>query len=346
MRFILPKPEGGFTQIHNSLLRHPLRRGNHAAFISLFEALSYGSRPYANRSTYCREVGIPLKTWEKHMTTLLELGVLVTDGKDYVVQVDGEIAEQVNEQVTEQVTEQVEKRIAEEIAEQPRRQLTGLSQKDRWELIKTAWNKNRPEGYLLLDGRVNLPLLIAIETQTKRLGVDRDDYEAFIGAVLRGAKADPWWSSKEMKASQIFGFGAELDDRKFENVERLYRAGSALTPRTEKKQAGWDDDQTLIDWYKKTCQAPDDLRILRLTVEDESQARDLEDWHRLSKDGRPIRGAEMFYYDRLQGAVESGRLPYDKSRFDGTARIYYQKDRLNPIWWTSREFVQSSPVNS
>ena len=285
---------------------------------------------------------MPLSTWEKHVITLMEIGVLTADGEDYVVQVDGQIAEQ----VTEQVTEQGEQYIAQEVAEQPKRRSTGLTQKDRWELIKAAWNEHKPESYLQLDGRVNLPVLIAVETQSKRLGVDRDDYDAFIGAVLRGAKADPWWGAQSLKISNVFGFGAELDDKKFENVERLHKAGSALAPKVEKKQEGWDNDQLLIDWYKKTCQAPDGLRILRLMVEDEAQARDLEDWHRLSKDGRPTRGAEMFYYDRLQGAFESGRLPYEKSRFDGTARIYYQTGRLNPIWWTSREFVQSSPIDN
>lgn len=130
-----------------------------------------------------------------------------------------------------------EKLIIAEIEEQPKRQSTGLSQKDRWELIKQAWNKHKPESYLRLDGSLSLPVLIAIETQTKRLDLDRDDYDGFIGAVLRGAGADDWWNTKDMTPAKVFGFGANLDDKKFFNVEKLYKSGLAIERKEQRGAA-------------------------------------------------------------------------------------------------------------
>lgn len=237
--------------------------------------------------------------------------------------------------------------IAAEVQDKPNRASTGLSQADRWELIKAAWNTHKPERYMQLDGRINLPALIAIETQTKRLGVDRDDYDAFIGAVLRGAAADSWWSSKDLKLTQVFGFGANLEDKKFETVERLYKAGMAIKPRVEKASTFWSDDERVIAWYRSNVDnVPAGIRVERIKVENDMEAQDLEDWHAFTVLGEPTRDTQLFLYRRLQALLESGKLNYSAERFKGAARLYYQEGKPNPIWWTSRQTLPQPPTEN
>ena len=172
----------------------------------------------------------------ERVAALRELGLVEPTDDGYRIQ----IGEQALDLEAEEVDVVPEKLIVAEIEEQPNRKPTGLSRKDRWELIKEAWNKYKPGPYLQLDGAVNTPVLIAIETQTKRLGVDRDDYDAFIGAVLRGAGADDWWSTKDMTAAKVFGFGANLDDKKFFNVEKLYKSGLTIKNKEQRGAANME----------------------------------------------------------------------------------------------------------
>jgi hypothetical protein len=100
-----------------------------------------------------------------------------------------------------------------------------MTQKEAWELVKEGWNKAKPEAWLRLDGAFNLPVYIAFETHAKRLNIEREDYAKFTAQVCRGGSADPWWSKQNMKASSVFGF-SKVTDKKFENVEKLYKAGA------------------------------------------------------------------------------------------------------------------------
>lgn len=240
-----------------------------------------------------------------------------------------------------------EKLIAKEVAAKPKRKPTDLSREDRWERIKKAWNDNKPETYMSLKGALNLPLYLAIETHTASLEVDRDDYENFVGAVLRGAKADPWWAEKDFKATAVFGLGTELQDKKFENVEKLYKAGLATKPRVEKSSAFWSDDEQVIAWYKSNVDgAPADMRVERIKVENDTEAQDLEDWHAFTVLGQPTRDTEVFLYRRLQALFTSGKLNYSAERFKGAARLYYQEGKPNPIWWTSRQTMPQPPTEN
>jgi hypothetical protein len=134
--------------------------------------------------------------------------------------------------------------IADEIQEEQKRKPSGLSQKESMAQIKEAWNENKPEGYFKIDGTFPLPLFIAIETQAKRLNIERPDYPDFVSEVLMAAGADSWWSAKNFKASNLFGWSAELDDKKFKNIEKLYKSPNKL-----KKQHNYLDEIFWIKWY-------------------------------------------------------------------------------------------------
>lgn len=326
---------GEFTKVPNCLTRpdHPLWKFPGAMQLYL-QLLSLSPRKGLEGQQHLANLlGINLPALRKNLARLRDLG-FVTD--EMTLSLPGGKAAPVCEP---------EKLIAQEVAAKPKRKPTELSREDRWEKIKKAWNDNRPETYVSLKGGVNLPLYLAIETHTASLEIDRDDYDTFIGAVLRGAKADPWWAEKDFKATAVFGFGTELEDRKFENVEKLYRAGLATMPRVEKLVDFWSDDDKLVAWYRSTGPAPEGLRIERITVENESEAKDLEDWHRYSRN-EPTRGNEVLYYRRLKALVQGGKLNYSAERFTGAARLYYQEGKPNPIWWTDRYNMPQPPIEN
>lgn len=229
---------GDYAQVANGVARHKAGRIHSAAWNALIELYSYAGFSFKSQEAYCEKVGRSYSTWRKYIKVWEQQGVVrLSDG-------DFELWPFADNHATELVECNPEqpraKLIIAEIERKPNRKPTGLTEKDRWNLIKEAWNKHKPEAYLQLDGNLNLPVLIAIETQTRRLGVDRDDYDAFIGAVLRGANADDWWGTKDMTAAKVFGFGANLDDKKFLNVEKLYKSGLAIGRKEQRSAANME----------------------------------------------------------------------------------------------------------
>ena len=190
--------------------------------------------------------------------------------------------------------------IEEEVETQAKRKHS-LTQKEAWELVKAAWNKEKPESFFRLDGSVALPWFIALETQAKRLGIDRPDYGKFVGQVCRGAKADDWWGKRDMKFTSIFGFGS-IKDRQFENVEKLYKAGA-------KVEAAIDyacDADILARYHEKG--RTELVKVVRFEAE-----------------------------DRHQGEAHLNSIPeeeYDET----TAYIYFAPGKERPVHWSHRRY--------
>jgi hypothetical protein len=87
---------------------------------------------------------------------------------------------------------------------------------------------------------------IAVELQAKRLKVKREDYAEFVKSICRGLKADEWWSQKTLKVSNVFGYSANIEDKKFQSVEKLWKAGQTR----EAKSAAFTGSSTdFLDWY-------------------------------------------------------------------------------------------------
>lgn len=274
MKVIRSRPTGNYTQVPNEVLKHPIwtsgDKPTWAALVALIQLYRVADARFDGLEALAGAMGYEYNSLRKHFPIWTKSGLVRRDGSNFELYPFADGSE-LPEHVAEQATEQVDKGIAEEIAEQPKRESTGLSQKQRWAMIKEAWNEHKPSGYMQLDGSVNLPLLIAIETQTKRLKVDRDDYDAFIGAVLRGAKADAWWADKDFKATAVFGFGAELDDKKFENVEKLYKAGLKIAPRKAPKDL---DDETALRLVREAWPNATYKRVVRKTFTTYEEAKD------------------------------------------------------------------------
>lgn len=131
---------------------------------------------------------------------------------------------------------------ADELQAEPKRKPTGLSAKERRERIIKAWNKHKTDNCVTMNA-IHPSLYIAIETQTKKLGVDRDDYDGFMEAVMGGIRQDDWWSKLDViKPNAIFGWGADIEDKKFRNTEKLYKSG-------HKKRGFHWNDKNVLKWY-------------------------------------------------------------------------------------------------
>lgn len=227
-------PQKGFTQVPNALLSCSLSASNKLTWIQIASACRDGKADVAGgMSEIAAAHGIPYSAFIKAVRRLKEAGGLEGDRTACRLVIPSDDHEP-----------EPESTIIDELEDQPKRKPSGVSQKESMLAIRGAWNKNKPEAWMQMDGRMHPSLFIAIETHAKRLGIERPDYPGFVSAVLQGAAADPWWSAKTMKPSNLFGWGTEIKDCKFQNVEKLYRSNNKAKPRLD-----LSDDNTWLEWY-------------------------------------------------------------------------------------------------
>ena len=237
MKIIAPTPEGNFTLVPNELLFSDLEPAQKVAWMQLASLTRKGESPvFARKVTgVAEELGVCPRALRRMANLLISLGAAAKEYDDLVLTVP----------TAESIKEQEDKSVSNEIQEQPKRKPSGVSQSEAWELIKEAWNREKPDAFFRLDGKVNLPQFIAFESQAKRLGIERPDYGKFTAQVLRGASADDWWSKREQKIHSIFGYSASIPDNKFTNVEKLYKLGGKA-PDTK---FSLRDDTAVLRWF-------------------------------------------------------------------------------------------------
>ena len=238
MELKTPKPTKDFTIVPNELLRSSLALADRDTWLILASVTRDGSFISDRGMAAIAEVyDIPYNTFISRVKRLKKAGGLIGNQHSCELVIPGATANPV-EQEEEEAT------IAEEIDVQAKRKPSGVSQKDSSAQIKEAWNSNKPDSFMLLDGKMHPSLFIAIETQAKRLGIERPAYPEFIAAVLLAAQLDPFWSTKAIKASSLFGWGTEIADQKFKNVEKLYRS-----PAKAKLQVDYLSQDFWVKWY-------------------------------------------------------------------------------------------------
>jgi hypothetical protein len=240
MELRTPKPTKNFTIIPNELLHSSLSNATRSTWLMIASVARDGYFNDGRGMAYVAELyGIPYTTFISRVQRLKAAGGLVGNQHKCELIIPGGTVEPVEEEVEEE-----EATIAEEIEVQPKRKPSGVTQKESMAQIKEAWNANKPEAFMLLDGKMHPSLFIAIETQAKRLGIERPDYGEFVGEVLRAAQVDPYWSVADMKPSRLFGWGTDIGDNKFRNVEKLYRS-----PVKAKVQVDYLDKDFWLSWY-------------------------------------------------------------------------------------------------
>jgi hypothetical protein len=240
MRIISPLPDAHFTLVPNQLLNSDLEPAQKIAWMQLASLSRKGQSAVYTRKLagIAEDLDACPRALRRMVNILYKLGAVQKDGEDLVLVIPS----------AESIEEGEELSISTEMEEKPKRAPSGIDQKGAWELIKEAWNREKPDNYFRLDGKFMLPQFIAFESQAKRLDVERPDYGKFTAQVLRGAAVDEWWSKRDMKLSGIFGYSANIPDTKFSNVEKLYRLG-LQAPDTK---FSLRDDKTVLRWFNET----------------------------------------------------------------------------------------------
>ena len=258
-RIVMTEPDGNFVQADKDLIRCPhLTASQKETWLMIASTCWHGKSSERVKSwiDVAKENGIQYKKFMDAKKSLHRAGGLITNE-------DGD---------WELVIPQQEKlpTINDEVEDKPKRKHK-ITQKEAWELVKEGWNKNKPETWMRLDGSVNLPVYIAFETQAKRLGVERELYGEFTAQVCRGATADPWWSKQAMKASSVFGF-SKVTDKKFENVEKLYKAGSKVEKKVDYQSDAEVFARYAVYGYTRS-------KIERIQVKDYNEAAEIATKH-------------------------------------------------------------------
>ena len=140
--------------------------------------------------------------------------------------------------------------------------------------LRETWMAGKPDMY----SKQKHPLSAA-QVETLKLHADHNGEEdlcKFLQAVLRGCKADDWWSSHGMNFNNVFGTGTPKQN-KFTNVEKLYKLSSSKEGRSKT----WDinDDRCWLDWYQSLNQDYD--KVERITVKEYEESID----HQWDHDG-------------------------------------------------------------
>lgn len=285
---VFPVPDGDFSQVPNELIRCKyLTAGQKETWMMIASICRQGqsSKDVKSWSDVAKANGTSYKKFMDAQKSLKKAGGLVANE-------DGDWELVVPTQEAEAAT------IEEEIQEQVKRKHT-MTQKEAWELVKTEWNKFKPDPWFRLDGGVALPWFIALETQAKRLKVDRPDYGAFVGQVCRGAAADEWWSKRDMKFTSVFGYGS-IKDRQFENVEKLYKAGSKVEIKVD-----YTSDADILKRYHEVGRE-ELTHVVRLEAKD--------------------------HFDGGEKLNEIPDTEYDRT----AAYLFFAPGQNSPVYWTGK----------
>lgn len=275
-------PEGSFTAAPNELLRCPLSPGEKITWLQLASICRNGSFKHQGRgiAAAATELGFGYDRFLRAVQRLKKAGGLIEEGGDIILVIPDERHVPEPKEV-KQVT------MAEEVAELPRAKPTGISEKESWQAIRQVWDQEKPDQWVSMGG-FNIMVFIAICTQAKRLGIERADYPDFVAKVCRGAKTDNWWSGRALKPTNVFGMTAQIEDKKFQNVEKLYKLGQSY-----KEKFAWTDKQ-IYAWYAEALPDRKFTRIEWMEVSDTSEAWDHNAEHKngdviyiYTENGRP-----------------------------------------------------------
>lgn len=219
---------------------------------------------FPNLDSLADATGITRSSFYRILKDMRKLGLVKAQDDDLLLLLPNSV------ELPQKEAKPVIESIAEEVAAEPRRQNT-MKAKDAQTAVIEAWNQYKPETYITEGKSMNPGVWIAFETQAKRLKVNREDYVEFVKSICRGLKADEWWADKSLKLTNVVGFSANLEDKKFQTVEKLYKTGQT---RQAKSAAFSGSDRDFLDWYNAKGFAVQ--KIERHEVEHINDAREKE----------------------------------------------------------------------
>lgn len=267
-------PKSAFTRVPNEVITSDLSDGEFRFWVRLLSALKGETEiVYQNAAEAAEALGMKVDNFRLRRRALKAKGYIAEKGRTVVITIPD--ADFVPKPV---VPEEEECSIAFEQRKAKPRKST-LKKPERKTLMKEAWNSHLPENelWIKLEGTIPEPAYAAIEAHTKFLEIDRDDYDAFIGQVIRGAQIDPYWSTRRktnVKLWSLFGwveyFKGEKGpgDQTFRRVKELYNLGAT----TKAKEKAFDgSDKAFVEWFQAKG-LTNFTKVERMTVEDAIEA--------------------------------------------------------------------------
>lgn len=255
---VVPIPEGDFTQIPNAVIRCKyLTPGQKETWLMIASVCRHGksSDDVKSWSDVAKANGVEYKKFMDAQKSLKKAGGLVTNE-------DGDWELSIPE--GKEAAYHAERTIAEEVDAKPNVK-TNTTADEAKQLIQDAWNKHKPESYMLADGKLHPSAFIAIESQRARLDIERPQVGLFVEQVCRGLTADTWWAKQTMKITSVFGFGTPRD-KQYENVEKLYKLGAKVDRKID-----LSCDADILSKYHEKGRT-DLVRVVRLEAEDQFEA--------------------------------------------------------------------------
>lgn len=265
-----PYPDSEYTKVPNELLNSPLSTGEKITWIKLLSVTRFGDSCEFQNGIAAVSRAVGETNYNSFNRAVKKL--VIAGGARYNADGDLELVIPAERTVVKKPHPKIKEPVsfAEEVATQPKRKPSGISQKDSVAQVTQAWNENKLESYSTEPPRMAPPLFVALETQAKKLGINRPDYPRFVKTILNGCRADEWWAEREnLKMSNIFGWGDTIEDKKFRNVEKLYNLGKKY-----KRPFSWDDDVSVLEHYKKVAPDLEFTSVERLVFDTDEEAEE------------------------------------------------------------------------
>ena len=282
-----------------------------AAMHMLLRLYRTNERSFGSKGNIANLLGMTPNRFYQRLKTLVELGYAKKEGKDIVLDLVGEpdIVE------TEyDIESEPEQEVLAELKAEPKRESTGLTEKDRTKLIVEAWNACESDKYQTLV-KLTPWNRMAIEAHGKRLKVERDDYSWITQVLNGGLKIDRFLPPSDAAGpSWVFGKNEDsIGDWKFQQIQNAYDQGKAAA-KQEKIQTGGYSDEEVLQWFNE-----------RVTDHPASAVH----WFELP----PYQGYHGQTYE-IGAAWEHE----ENQRGDGCLWIYVPHGKRTPVHWSYKGF--------
>ena len=387
----MPKPDGpakfkidpvneDFTKVHNEIIRtEKLTALEKGVFL---QCLYAASNPKMIRSKswngFAQAAGIPPRTFLRHRQKFLDIGLfrwvgpsLLQITTSFYEDDDYEEIEEFDIEVVEaeEKEEEPEKSFVERVDAAPRR-AKQMSTADRWNLITEAWDKYKQEDWPNVHRSAGTKM--AIELVMRNIGLNHDDYDDYIGAVIQGAKSDDFWMdpSRPKKLSFFFGSKGDLSDNQITSRVALYNRGKEIFAKELPFYArfNWRNDDVVLEAFNKARYTawkgtplenlPEFKKIMRLVgTSCKTSVQQFANMHwkhclYYDKPRSEMRTAEVWRVDNSEAAMMDNRLNepdlfdakvLDKCKEKGTVILYYtNKEQSVPVSWIGKQFTHRS----
>ena len=221
---------------------------NPTAMYMLARLYRTGQRDFQSQRHLANLLGLTPKRFYALLSVLVDLGYASRESGGIFLDLVAE-PEVVEHEL--EISEEPEQEVLAELKAEPKRESTGLSEKDRARLIVEAWNACESDKYQTLV-KLTPWNRMAIEAHGKRLKVERDDY-SWITQVLNGGLRIDRFTPQGDAAGPSWVFGKNEDsisDWKFQQIQNAYDKGKAAAKQEKIKTGGYTDEE-ILQWFNE-----------------------------------------------------------------------------------------------